>query len=298
MTTVSRGHVARGVLAAIAMIAIGAAATQAADPFAAGQPSTEERPIPADRAADVAERARAVGPILGVPPGAVVRTERIVDRFEGRETDRAIFETKDGRGLAVVEFDDAARLHLAFRLGTGPGNGPKVRRDRASELAAGFAAGLGFAQAGRPLVHDEPSIGGWSVLWPRLVDGVAVRGDGIRVGIGTDGSFDSFARWEHPLAAAPSAIVAEAEARAAAERWLRDRLGSSAGSYSLTELGLTWVAPNDTWDPARPDAPDAVRRLAWVARADASEPGSASVRALQVWLDAGDLSVIGGDVAR
>ncbi len=163
---------------------------------------------------------------------------------------------------------------------------------------AGSAGDLGFDVTGQPIVDDNPSVGGWLVYWPRLVDGFTVKGDGLRVGLSTDGSFDSFARWEHPLADRPATVAALELARSAAELWLGERFGATASAYEITEMSVAWVAPNDTWDPAKPDAPDPLRRLAWIARADAIDPASATVRAIQVWFDAGDLSVIGGDVAQ
>jgi hypothetical protein len=57
------------------------------------------------------------------------------------------------------------------------------------------------------------------------------------------------------------------------------------------------VAPNDTWAPERPDAPAETLRLAWIVRYEASGPLSERMRLLELWVDAGDASVIGGDVA-
>lgn len=283
------------VIPAVVLLGGGLVATQAADPFVAGQRSTAEQAHAPDRAAAIAERARAVGQAVGFPTGAV-RTSRVIDRFEGREIDRAAFTAPDGRELALVEFVDD-RLTLALRLGTGPGNAKSVGKDRAGGLALGFARRLGADPAGSPLLDTSPSIGGWSVYWPRMMDGLPVRGDGVRVGIGTDGSFDSFSRWEHQLADRPAVIADEASARLAAERWVAARYAERAADYALSAASLAWVAPNDTWDPTLPDAPGPVRRLAWVVQADAVDPDRAPTRAIQVWLDAADLSVVGGDVA-
>ena len=297
MSTTSRAFLPWAVLATVGAIAVASAATQASNPFIAGQRSTEERPLLPERAARVAERARAVGRLLGLP-SATVHATRVVDRFEQHEVDRATFTTPDGREVAMVDFDDAERVHLALRLGAGPGKGPRIAAGRASDRARGLTRDLGFDVIGQPAIDDNPSIGGWLVYWPRLVDGFTVKGDGLRVGLSTNGSFDSFARWEHPLAARPATVVALEIARSAAESWLDERFGAAASAYEITEMSVAWVAPNDTWDPAKPDAPDPLRQLAWIARADAIDPASAPVRAIQVWFDASDLSVIGGDVAQ
>ena len=63
-------------------------------------------------------------------------------------------------------------------------------------------------------------------------------------------------------------------------------------------LGLAWVPPNDTFAPAAPDAPSATLRLAWVARVTTSGALTENLRALEVYIDAGDGSVIGGDILR
>jgi hypothetical protein len=57
------------------------------------------------------------------------------------------------------------------------------------------------------------------------------------------------------------------------------------------------VAPNDTWDPGRPDAPDATLRLAWVVRLEAAGTLAERMRMVEFWLDAGDGALLGGDIA-
>jgi hypothetical protein len=59
---------------------------------------------------------------------------------------------------------------------------------------------------------------------------------------------------------------------------------------------LTWLAPNEAADGSRLDAPDGTLRLAWIARFSTSGPLAERVRAVEVWLDAGDGRVLGGDV--
>ena len=66
----------------------------------------------------------------------------------------------------------------------------------------------------------------------------------------------------------------------------------------MTGLDLAWVAPNDTFAPARPDAPAATLRLAWVGRVATTATLAESLRGLEVYLDAGDGSLLGGDVLR
>jgi hypothetical protein len=58
------------------------------------------------------------------------------------------------------------------------------------------------------------------------------------------------------------------------------------------------MAPNDTFDAARPDAPAEIRRLAWVISVRTSGRLADSLRGLEVSIDAGDGSLLGGDVLR
>jgi hypothetical protein len=55
---------------------------------------------------------------------------------------------------------------------------------------------------------------------------------------------------------------------------------------------------NDTFGAAAPDAPDPVLRLAWVTRAWTSPEQADQLRALELYLDAGDGRLLGGDVLR
>jgi hypothetical protein len=63
----------------------------------------------------------------------------------------------------------------------------------------------------------------------------------------------------------------------------------------LAAARLAWVAPNDTFDAARPDAPEPLRRLAWVVRAAASGPAAERLRGLELDIDAGTGLLLGGD---
>jgi hypothetical protein len=65
-----------------------------------------------------------------------------------------------------------------------------------------------------------------------------------------------------------------------------------------TALELAWMAPNDTFAPSRPDAPAATLRLSWVARVATTAALADSLRGLELYLDAGDGSLLGGDVLR
>jgi hypothetical protein len=99
------------------------------------------------------------------------------------------------------------------------------------------------------------------------------------------------------LAAPPDRLTAEPVARMAADRFVANRFGSSAGSLARPSAALLWVASNDTWDAIRPDAPGATARLAWVVTYRSAGALADRLTAIEVRLDAGSLDVIGGDVA-
>jgi hypothetical protein len=68
------------------------------------------------------------------------------------------------------------------------------------------------------------------------------------------------------------------------------------GDLTLVATEQAWVAPNDTWDSARPDAPEPILRLAWVVRYEAHGPLAERIRLVEFWIDAGDGRLLGGDL--
>jgi hypothetical protein len=61
-------------------------------------------------------------------------------------------------------------------------------------------------------------------------------------------------------------------------------------------MDLEWVGPNAAFDPSKLDATPAPYRLAWVANVKPSGPVAQSVRLITLYIDAGDGTVLGGDV--
>ena len=96
--------------------------------------------------------------------------------------------------------------------------------------AAALAADLGLDVAGQPEVRQEPDETGWAIAWPRVVDGIPVPGDGVRVDLWPDGRVHAVVRTERPLAARPPALIDEAAARARAGRHLADLFGEPLGA--------------------------------------------------------------------
>lgn len=279
----------------LAVAVIGAPASQGADPFVAGGPST--RAVAADQSASdrALGRARDVDRALGL--GGIRQTvSRLDDRFDHRIYDEVVSFDARGREVALTRLDTNGRLLLALRLGWTPGSGRAIAAAAAVDKGVAIARAAGLTVDGKPEVHRSSGAGGWIVRWPRLVDGVPVRGDGVRVTVWADGSFHAVTRTERPLAARPASALAADAARSMAERIVAARFKDSADALGVLAVEQAWVAPNDTWDAARPDAPEATLRLAWIVRFESTGPLAERMRMLEFWLDAGNGALIGGDI--
>jgi hypothetical protein len=285
---------ALGVLLAVATAS--AAPAAASTPASGGALVTIVQPQPADAAADLIGRAATVRDALGFPVGHGRSARHAVDRSRGAEYD-AVEETgADGALLAEFRFTPSGRLEHAVRLDVA---GPADRRlsgARASTTARMGLAALALMPSGAESVDADAVQGGWQVHWARAQRGVPVRGDEVRVHVRSDGSIGSVAWVEHELAAEPATRMigsaAAASVRARADGWF-------AGTDSGCRIGsavLQWVEPNGLFDPAVPMTDAGPYRLAWVVDVRPTGPAAMSLTLVTVFIDAGDGSVIGGDV--
>lgn len=282
-------------LAIVSLLAIGGTSSQAAAPFVAGGRSTHALPSVASDVARARARGEALSRALGLP-GRPERVERLLDEFDHRTYDEITNVDGAGREVAISRLDLDGTPAMAVTLGWQPSHGRPVDGAGASARATTVALAAGLRTVGTPAVHRSAGAGGWAASWARVVDGVTVRGDGLRVLLWVDGSFHGLTRTERPLAARPGRTLQPTQARTTATAFLAQRFGDPPG-LTATAVEAAWVAPNRTFDPAAPDAPDAVLRLAWVVTFEADGELAERVRAVQVWIDAGDGRVIGGDVA-
>ncbi|HLQ47764.1 MAG TPA: hypothetical protein VK233_02240 [Candidatus Dormibacteraeota bacterium] len=282
-------------LAGLAVAVIGVPASQGADPFVAGGPSS--RAVALDRTSSDRALGRALDVSRALGLGGTRQTvARLDDRFDHRIYDEVVSYDAHGREVALTRLDTNGALLLAIRLGWAPVSGRPVAAAAAADKAAAIAGAAGLPVVGVADVHQSQGAGGWVIRWPRLVDGVPVRGDGVRVTVWSDGSFHAVSREERQLAVRPASVMSAAAARSIAARIVAARFAASADALSVVAVEQSWVAPNDTWDPARPDAPDATLRLAWVVRLESSGALAERMRMLEFWLDAGDGVLIGGDI--
>lgn len=288
------------VLGALGLLVTGLARpADASDPYVAGSDATRVARLSDVVAAAAADRAAAHERLLGLPAAAKRTVDRVVDRRGHRTFDEVTDLDGRGRPVAVLRYALDGRLLAAARLGWQPGTGRALpARADAVRAADGLARSLGIVPVGTP-VADGRGTNGWSVRWQRVLDGVPVPGDGLRVQLWPDGSFHGLASAEHVLAERPSTTIAATVAQTAVggllDRWIP---AAHRGEVRIVGASLAWVAPNDTFEPARPDAPAEIRRLAWVVSVRSSGTLAQSMRALEVSIDAGDGSLLGGDVLR
>ena len=280
-----------GLLAIVA----GLSAVTAADPFIAGQPASRPAALP-DGGHAAAGAARRLLAALGVPAPADAAAERQLDRLEAATYDDVTFRDERGRPTLLVRLRaDGSLRHLARLDAPDPAARP-MPAAQVSARASTVARAAGLRPTGTPTVAADPS-SGWAVAWPRIEEGAPVLGDGTWVRLDPDGTVRSVASTVSSLGPRPATMLTEADARRSAEHEL-DRLTEPAARTAVQVAGtrLAWVAPNDTFEPARPDAPEPVRRLAWVVRAVTSGAAADRLRGLELDIDAGTGQLLGGDM--
>jgi hypothetical protein len=282
-------------LAGLGVVAIGVPSSQGGDPFVAGGRSTRTVDLRASDADRAKARGRQLAAALGLP-GVSQRVERLDDRFEHRTYDEVISLDKADHEVAIARFETDGTVAMALVLGWHPGRGTPVDRTAAEARGLGIVRAAGLDVAGQPTVVASSGSGGWSITWQRLAGGAPVRGDGVRVALWADGSFHGLSRIQRPLAAAPAHPIAAGVARNTAETWAAGRYGAAAVDLRVGAVEQAWVAPNGAFDPNGPDAPAETLRLAWIVRFEAHGSLAGRLRSIEAWLDAGDGTLLGGDV--
>jgi hypothetical protein len=295
---------AAGIAGSVAMTALVVAAPRggsAADPFVAGEVAVEVATLSGPAAAAGVARADIARVSLGLPVPARQVVSHVADRFAGTTYDEVTAFDGLGRMVSLQRFDPAGRLSAAVRFGWTGDGGPPLPDAAAARRRAETVAGsvTGRRPAGPVRVTPTGADDGWTVSWTRTLSGIPVPGDGIRIQLWADGSLHGYSRTERTLAPAPAATLDRSTARRLVDgqldRWFS---GAQRGQVTMTALELAWVAPNDTFAPSRPDAPSSTLRLAWVVRVATTGVLADSLRGLELYLDAGDGSLLGGDVLR
>jgi hypothetical protein len=288
------------VLAAMVLLVSGLARpAEAGDSYVAGGDATRVVRLTAELAGPIIDRAIHHEAVLGLPAAARRTVDRVVDRRGHMTYDEVTDLDARGRPATVLRYDLNGQIIAATRLGWHPGTGVTLAAGPDAIRAADrLARSLGIVPTGQAAA-DRRGANGWSVRWNRIVGGIPVPGDGLRVQLWPDGSFHGLATSEHPLAPQPATTIPASTAGAAVanllDRWIPAGDRSNA---RIVSSALAWVTPNDTFEPARPDAPADVRRLAWVVSIRMSGALAGKIRGLEVSIDAGDGTLLGGDVLR
>ncbi len=271
----------------------------AASPFAAGQAATSRAPLGGTGASVAANRAARDGRALGLPAASKTSVEVVTDRFLSTTYTEVTAADPTAGPVAMTRYDADGRLLAAVRFGWHAGSAPVLGSPATAEAqAAALLRGVGLGRD-RAAVVSRGAEDGWIAHWPRTVAGIPAMGDGVTVTMFADGTLHAIARSERPLAAAPATTLPEAEARRLAgdrlDGWLR---AADRDQARIADLTLAWVAPNDAFAPAGPDAPAPVLRLAWVATVLTDGSLAERFRAMELYLDAGDGALLGGDLLR
>lgn len=302
MTTLIRGHRRLSAVTAVTLPLLAAAAAaaliaapdlHAADPFVAGGRSTRPVVTRPDENRRAEARGHSVAVALGLRPTGEV-AERLDDRFDHRTYDEVTSFDAGGRAIAVTRLGLDGGVQMTTILGWHGSTAPAIDAASATRVARAAATRLGLVATGRADVRASAGAGGWSVTWPRIVDGALVRGDGLRVLVFSDGTVHGLVVNARPLAERPPKLMEASTARTAALAVIA-KPGSNPAELRVVAAELVWVAPNERPDGSTLDAPGAELRLAWAVRFEPTARAAPGLRAREVWLDAGDATLLGGD---
>lgn len=261
-----------------------------------GQPTVTDTVIYADDRPDLFARAGAIRDALGFPAGAARSGRHVKDGMQNAEYDEVADVDSAGQPISLTQFDGGGRLVTAVRFDPPPAISGKVTSDQASKAAQSVLARSGLAPSGKARVEPNPVAGGWDVHWPRTEGGFPVRGDETSVHVWQDGRIHSVARVDHQLSTLPSKRLGQADAQGVVTRQVDAWFANRGSGYAVQKMDLQWVEPNAAFDPSKLGATPASFRLAWVADVTPSGAAAEVIRQITLYVDAGDGTVIGGDV--
>ena len=263
---------------------------------AVDEPTRFETALDANSEAVVLARAGKTRDALGFPVGARHTIKHVRDGFEQAEYDEVSEVDAAGRLTSVTQFDAQGQLRAAVRLDSGPRAGVNVTREAAIRSAQRSAVAAGLAVDTPSAADVDEANGGWTISWARQQDGVRVRGDETRIHLWSDGRIQSLARVTHDLASPPDRRISSDQARQVASATVDQWFAGRNSGHTIQSMDLEWVGPNGAFDPARiTDSPQPYR-LAWVANVKPTGAAASYVWLMTLYVDAGDGSIIGGDV--
>ena len=262
----------------------------------AGRSTLSETAIYADDHPDVFARAATTRDALGFTKGATRKGRHVTDGLQNSAYNEVAEVDTAGQPTSLAQFDGSGRLLAAVRFDAPSRSGSGVSGDEAATMAQRGLVSAGLAPTGRASSQANAAAGGWDVRWPRTQGGFTVRGDELSAHVWQDGRIQSVARVEHDLAAAPARTIAHDQAQSVVTARCNVWFQGSDSGFSVQSMDLEWVGPNAAFDPAMVNAATEQYRLAWVANVKPSGRAADSLRLVTLYVDAGDGSVIGGDV--
>jgi hypothetical protein len=272
------------------------ATTGAAAAMPAGRTAVVEAAIYADDHPDVFARAASVRDALGFGKGVARKGRHVSDGIQNSSYDEVVEVDSAGRSTSLAQFDGRGRLLAAIRFDSPSKSSGARSSDEATKAAQRGLVSAGLQPTGLAGSRADEVAGGWDVHWDRSQAGFKVRGDELSVHVWQDGRIQSVARVEHELAAAPALTLGKDEAQGVVTSRCNAWFQSSGSGFSVQSMDLEWVGPNAAFDPSKIDAAAEPYRLAWVANVKPSGRAADSLRLVTLYIDAGDGSVIGGDV--
>ncbi len=233
---------------------------------------------------------------FGFPVGVKKAGRHVHDGFQNSDYDEVSEVDSNGQPLALTQIDGAGRLLTAVRFDIPTPSIVRVTGDAATKTAQRGLAASGLTVAGQGRTDSDSVLGGWNVHWDRIADGVTVRGDETRVHLWTDGRIQGVARVEHQLAPAPAHRISQSDARKMVTRQIDQWSGKAGVGYTVTGMDLEWVGPNAAFDASKLNDAPAPYRLSWVANVKPSGATAEYIQLITLYVDAGDGTIIGGDV--
>ena len=259
-------------------------------------PLLKETAITADDHPEVFTRAEKARDGFGFPVGAKKVGRHVHDGSQNSDYDQVSEVGSNGQPLAMTQFDGSGRLTAAVRFDTIGSPAVRITGTTATKMAQRGLAASGLTVIGQARTDSNAVDGGWDVQWARAAEGTTVRGDETKVHLWADGRIQTVARVEHQLAPAPTRRLSQPEARIVVDRQLDQWSGNRGVRYTVTDMALEWVGPNAAFDASKLNAAPDPYRLAWVVNVKPSAEAADYIRLITLYVDAGDGTVIGGDV--
>jgi hypothetical protein len=239
--------------------------------------------------------ANATRDLLQFPIGAQQTSKHVHDAAKQEDYDEVDELDANGRPVSLTMFSDG-RFKAAIRFDSAPRAATAISRTDGISSSQSAATRLGLVSGPPSLSYVDVSTNGWVVQWDRVDKGVPVRGDGTLVHVWADGRVGSVSSTSHALAPAPPTTIDATAAAAKVSVSLSMLVPGSVGGLQVKTPALEWVRPNGAFDSTRPIDSDPVGRLAWVVNVEASGRPDSGFTLLTVFVDAGDGSLLGGDV--